>query len=81
MARAAVAEILEEETIEQEVNPDRMTPLYAAAILKIATELRRPQPSCSLDELLNRVLEGIAIDRQAFRGYLERNFSLIVERH
>ena len=76
-ARAAVVEVLEEELIESEPTGDSLTPLYAAALLKVALELRRPDPRSSLDQLLDRVLEGTPVDRAAFRAYLQRNFSLV----
>lgn len=55
---------------------EAMIPLYAAALLKVAVELRR-ESAGSLDALLARVLDGTPVDRDAFRGYLQRNFSLI----
>jgi hypothetical protein len=76
-ARAAVAEVLEEDDFDLAPVGDSLTPLYAAALLKISLELRRPGPQGTLDQLLDRVLEGTPVDREAFRGYLERNFALV----
>ncbi|HUB05560.1 MAG TPA: hypothetical protein VMB50_01090 [Myxococcales bacterium] len=53
-----------------------MTPLYAAALLKVAMELKRPDAR-GLDELLAHVLEGLRVDRDEFKAYLSRNFSLL----
>jgi hypothetical protein len=81
MARSSVAEVLpesfEDEALGKGMSQDQLTPLYAAALLKVALELRRPESSQSLDELLDRILDGTPVDRDAFRGYLERNFALV----
>ncbi|MHB1843779.1 MAG: hypothetical protein ACYCWW_02960 [Deltaproteobacteria bacterium] len=67
-ARTAVAEAEPGET--------ELTPIYAAALLKVALELRRPgRPR--LEELCRRVLEGLPVDLGAFQAYLARNFSLV----
>ncbi|MHB8418151.1 MAG: hypothetical protein ACYDCL_08745 [Myxococcales bacterium] len=55
---------------------DGLTPVYAAALLKVAMELKRPDAR-GLDELLAHVLEGLRIDRDEFKAYLARNFSLL----
>lgn len=55
---------------------DELAPAYAAALLKIVIELRRPEPR-SLEDTLDRVLEGTPVEREQFRAYLQRNFSLL----
>jgi hypothetical protein len=81
-ARAAVVEISrQEQPLERAAPPDSSppadsSPLYAAALLKVAVELRRPEPR-PLEETIERILAGTPIDREAFRGYLQRNFSLL----
>jgi hypothetical protein len=55
---------------------DELTPIYAAALLKISMELKRPDAR-GLDDLLAQVLEGLRIDPAEFRAYLSRNFSLL----
>lgn len=69
-SRAAVAEAVPESEGHE------LTPLYAAALLKVAMELKRPDAR-GLDELLAQVLEGLRVDREAFKAYLARNFSLL----
>jgi len=69
-SRAAVVEA------EPEGEAEHMTPLYAAALLKVAMELKRPDAR-GLDELLAHVLEGLRVDRDEFKAYLSRNFSLL----
>ncbi len=92
MSRTAVAEVLQREyEAEAEVPHARrpralpeagqLTPLYAAAILKISLALRQLQPEQSpeqsIDQLLDQVLEGLPVDRQAFHRYLKANFALV----
>lgn len=55
---------------------DELTPLYAAALLKVAMELKRPDAR-GLDELLAQVLDGLRVNREEFKAYLARNFSLL----
>ena len=89
LARSAVAEVSREELprVPNEVpsrgpDPSRGPPAddlaaaYAAALLKVVVELRRPEPR-PLEDTLDRILEGTAVDREKFRGYLQRNFSLL----
>ncbi len=87
--RTAVAELLEDEVSVAEPAPELapdsasgpvpepMSAFLAAALLKVALELRHPEPERPLDALLDRVLEGTPIDRAAFRAYLQRNFALV----
>ncbi len=76
--RVAVATV--EKKTELEAVPDatanELTPVYAAALLKISMELKRPDAR-SLDDLLSQVLDGLGIDPSKFRAYLTRNFSLL----
>jgi hypothetical protein len=64
--------------VEAEAAPtgNELTPVYAAALLKISMELKRPDAR-GLDDLLSQVLDGLGIDRAKFRAYLTRNFSLL----
>jgi hypothetical protein len=55
---------------------EELAPAYAAALLKVVVELRHPEPR-ALEDTLDRVLKGTLIDRERFRGYLQRNFSLL----
>lgn len=86
LARVAVAEVFPDESPDPDVTPLERSPLRlaqprlasrcAAAMLKVSRELRQSAP-VALDELLDRVLEGTAIDRDWFRGYVDRNLSLL----
>jgi hypothetical protein len=83
LARAAVVEVSRAQVVPTEVpnrssGPpgDEIAPVYAAALLKVVVELRRPEPR-SLEDILDRILEGTRVDREKFRGYLQRNFSLL----
>ncbi len=71
-SRAAVAEV--EPRLDGEA--EKLTPLYAAALLKVAMELKRPDAR-GLDELLAHVLDGLRVDPEEFKAYLSRNFSLL----
>ena len=64
--------------VEAEAAPagNELTPVYAAALLKISMELKRPDAR-GLDDLLAQVLDGLGIDPAKFRAYLTRNFSLL----
>jgi hypothetical protein len=77
MARAALKQsrtaVLEE---AEAPAADHMTPVYAAALLKVAMELKRPDAR-GLDDLVAKVLEGLRVDRDEFKAYLARNFSLL----
>jgi hypothetical protein len=89
MGRSSAARVLEapvedpaesperEQALGRSPTSDALTPLYAAALLKVALELRRSEHRRTLDELLDRVLEGTPIERSAFRAYLQRNFALV----
>jgi hypothetical protein len=85
LARTAVVEVSREQV--QEVPnrssgppPDELgaelAPAYAAALLKVVVELRRPEPR-ALEDTLDRILAGTPVDREEFRAYLQRNFSLL----
>ena len=74
--RRAEAEGPEHSKEVSEVMGPGLTPAYAAALLRVAMELRRPDAR-PLDEILGAVLEGLTIEREAFKGFLSRNFSLI----
>ena len=84
LARVAVRELEDDSQHEMRKDPHRTThpaPVdptgyYGAALLKLALELRRPEPG-ALDEVIARILDGIPVDREAFRGYVLRNFSLL----
>jgi len=62
--------------VEAEPATSELTPVYAAALLKISLELKRPDAR-GLDAVLAQVLDGLGIDPAAFRAYLTRNFSLL----
>ena len=88
LARTAVVEVSKEavqEVPNRSSGPppdelgDALAPAYAAALLKVVVELRRPEPR-SLEDTLDRILEGTPVDRERFRGYLQRNFSLLRRR-
>jgi hypothetical protein len=81
LARAVVVEVSKEEIQKAPLRnnhspPADPGPLYAAALLKLALELRRTEPR-PLEETIGRILEGTAVDREEFRAYLRRNFSLL----
>ena len=72
-----------EEAIDEPVDPPKqrgpvagVTPLYAAALLKVALELRRAGHD-GLEPLIERVIAGTPIERAAFQDYLRRNLSLL----
>jgi hypothetical protein len=69
-----VAEVVPE--VEPAPEGSELTPVYAAALLKISMELKRPDAR-SLEVLLAQVLEGLHLDPAEFRAYLSRNFSLL----
>ena len=70
VGRTAVAEA------EPGAERGELTPVYAAALLKVAMELKRPDAR-GIDELLAQILEGLRVDPQEFKAYLARNFSLL----
>jgi len=83
LARAAVVvEVSKQNEPRKHQPPPASPPLadpgrfYAAALLKVARELRQPEPR-PLEEMLDRILAETPVDREAFRGYLQRNFSLL----
>jgi hypothetical protein len=51
-------------------------PYYAAALLKVALAMRR-RGAGGLDQLVDQVLQDVAVDPRDFRRYLERNGSLL----
>jgi hypothetical protein len=69
-------------TSEQESDADRQ-PIYAAALLKLVLRLKRaePPPRPDWDRLVDQALgrsPEVELDRPAFRGYLERNYSFLL---
>ena len=52
------------------------SPLYGVAMLKIAMELKKPQPR-ALDDILTGVLERMNIPESAFRAFLAQNGGLL----
>jgi hypothetical protein len=70
-------------TSVEESDNDECQPLYAAALLRLALRLRRTEPSSrpDWDDLVEQALGRSRIpqlDRDAFRGYLERNYSFLL---
>jgi hypothetical protein len=52
------------------------SPLYGVAMLKIAMELKKPQPR-ALDDILTGVLERMNVDEEDFRRFLAQNGGLL----
>ena len=52
------------------------SPLYGVAMLKIAMELKKPQPR-ALDDILRGVLARMNISEDAFRTFLDQNGGLL----
>ncbi len=71
--RAAVARTA---VLEAEPSEGELTPAYAAALLKVAMELRRSGAG-GIERLCAKALDGLPVDRAEFQGYLLRNFSLV----
>jgi hypothetical protein len=52
------------------------SPLYGVAMLKIAMELKKPQPR-ALDDILTGVLQRMRIPEEHFRDFLAQNGGLL----
>jgi hypothetical protein len=52
------------------------SPLYGVAMLKIAMELKKPQPR-ALDDILTGVLQRMKIPEEQFRDFLAENGGLL----
>ncbi len=52
------------------------SPLFGVAMLKIAMELKKPNPA-EFDQILSGVLRRMNLSEHAFRAYLTRNGGLL----
>ncbi|MDF1562751.1 MAG: hypothetical protein P1V51_06890 [Deltaproteobacteria bacterium] len=55
-------------------------PLYPVALLKIAMAMRRlgPEEELHFDSILQEVMDDLALDKQAFRSYLDKNMGRLM---
>lgn len=68
-------------SVSQDRSDDRgREDLYPVALLKIAMAMKRLDQAQSMqfEELLDRVLDGMIVDRDDFARYVQRNMSRLV---
>jgi hypothetical protein len=66
--------------VQESADPQQ---IYAAALVRLAIRMKRMEPTTRpdwerlVDQALGRTA-GLEVNRRAFRGYLERNYSFLL---
>ena len=68
--------VLKTEASRRPTSRTEESPLYGVAMLKIAMELKKPQPR-ALDDILSAVLVRMKIPEDDFRAFLAQNGGLL----